>query len=430
MRAEVFAARRREFLSRLQPGSAALLVSAPESVRSNDVEHRYRQDSDFYYLTGFPEPEAAALFLPGHAKEPFVLFVRARDPERETWTGDRAGVEGAMERYGADMAYTIDRLDERVQHYLADRDSLYASAGRDERFNRRLLDWMRQWQAMRPRTGSGPAALLDAGEIVHEMRLFKSEEELEQMRRAAEISAEAHRAAMAARCPGVAEYVLEAELEYVFRRRGGMGPAYPSIVASGANATVLHYTANDREMRDGDLVLIDAGAEFDYYCADVTRTYPVGRRFGEAQREIFDVVTGAQRAAIDAVAPGVLFDEVHQRALRVLVDGMLSLGLLEGSADEVLEKELYKPFYMHRTSHWLGMDVHDVGGYKAEGRSRALAPGMVLTVEPGIYVAAHNESADPRWRGIGVRIEDDVLVTAAGHEVLTAAVPMLPDGAD
>jgi Xaa-Pro aminopeptidase len=422
----IFAERRRRFMERLPSGAAALFVAAPQSIRSHDVEYRYRQSSDFYYLTGFPEPEAAALFLPGHPKEEFVLFVRPRDPEKETWTGYRAGVEGAMTRFSANMAYTIDKLDEQVQQYLADRDTLYVSDGRDPAFGPRLLEWRRRWQQARPRTGGGPAGFQEAGEILHELRLFKSPEELALMRQAAAVTARAHAAAMAERRPGVREFEIEALLDYTFRRGGAAGPAYPSIVASGANATILHYVENDREMQDGELLLIDAGAEYDYYCADVTRTYPVGRRFTEPQRAVYDLVLAAQEAAIAAVAPGVTIEDVHARALRIIVEGVRSMGLLGETADEIIEKELYKPFYMHRTSHWLGMDVHDVGAYKVAGASRKLEPGMVLTVEPGLYVAAHQADVAPQWLGVGVRIEDDVLVTATGHEVLTADIPKLP----
>ncbi len=419
-----FARRRRRFLEQLEPGSAALLKSAPAAIRSNDVEYRYRPDSDFYYLTGFPEPDAAALFLPGHPKEEFVLFVAPRDAERETWTGRRCGVEGAAE-YGADMAYPIDRLEPEVGRYLEDRERLYISTGRDGRLARLLPEWMQQWRQSRARNGRGPVALFDAAAIVHEMRLIKSEEEIAAMRAAIALTAVGHRAAMAERCPGMAEYEIEAILEYHFRRGGGAA-AYPPIVASGPNAATLHYTANERRLEERDWVLVDAGAEYDMYCADVTRTYPVGRSLSGAARDVFEIVAAAQEAAIAVVGPGARFDDVHARAVRVLAEGMVSIGLLKGDVDEIVEKELYKPFYMHRTSHWLGMDVHDAGRYKIDGESRLLQPGMVLTVEPGIYVKADQPDVGPRWAGLGVRIEDDVLVTASGCEVLTREIPKLP----
>ena len=422
----VFASRRKRFVAELPAGSLALFAAAPIAIRSNDVEYPYRQDNDFLYLTGFPEPEAVGVLLPGHAQEEFVLFVRPRDRERETWTGRRAGVEGALATHGARMAYTIDKLDEKIGEYVGDREHLYYTFGRDLRFNERVVGWMRQWQQLRPRSGAGPTAVLDPAEIVHEMRLLKSEEELACMRRAIAIAAEAHRSAMRVARGGMHEHEIEALLDYTFRKHGGSGPAYPSIVAAGANATILHYTTNDKQMESGELLLIDAGAEYDGYCADITRAFPLAERFSGPQRAVYDVVLQAQLAGIDVIRPGARYEDVHARALEVLVDGLLALGLLSGDRQEIITKELYKPFYMHRTSHWLGMDVHDVGKYKLEGSSRTLEPGMVMTVEPGIYIAAERTDVDPQYRGIGVRIEDDVLVTPQGREVLSAAVPKQP----
>jgi Xaa-Pro aminopeptidase len=424
--AEVLAQRRRRLMDRLGPDAAAIFVAAPVSVRSNDVEYPYRQSNDFLYLTGFVEPGAVALLLPGHPKEEFVLFVRPRDPERETWTGRRAGIEGAVTAYAAQAAFPIDKLDEKIGEYVSERERLYYTFGRDTAFNQRVLGWMQQWQMLRPRSGKGPMAVLDPGEIIHEMRLIKGEEELVCMRKAAAIAAEGHYAAMRAARAGVHEYEIEALLDYTFRRLGGSGPAYPSIVAAGVNATILHYTTNDQQMRAEDLLLIDAGAEYGGYCSDITRTFPVGGRFTEAQRAIYDLVLQAQLAAIEVVRPGVQVDAPHVRAVEVLVEGLLALGLLQGDRQEVISKELYRPFYMHRTSHWLGMDVHDVGKYKLEGNARLLEPGMVLTVEPGLYFGAEHTDVDSRYVGIGVRIEDDVLVTAEGHEVLSATVPKVP----
>jgi len=409
------------------PNAVAVFPAAPERTRSNDVEYRYRQQSDFYYLTGFPEPGAVCVLQPGHPTDEYVLFVRPRDREKETWTGRRAGVEGAVTDYGASLAFAVEELDQRLGKMIAERDQFYCALDRDEAFTRRAMSWLEHAQLTRPRTGRGPTGLLDAGAPVHEMRLHKSPEELDRMRRAVAISAEAHVAAMRGVQPGCWEYEIEALIDYTFRRNGAAGPAYPSIVAAGANATILHYTTNDRRMEADDLLLIDAGAEYDFYCADVTRTFPVGARFSGRRKAVYEVVLAAQLAAIDAVRPGARFDEPHQRAVSTLVDGLLRLGVLQGSADEVREKELYKPLYMHRTSHWLGMDVHDVGLYKQGDAARTLQPGMVLTVEPGLYFGAHLEEIDPAWHGIGVRIEDDVLVTPEGHEVLTAAVPKRVD---
>lgn len=427
MDAAVFAERRRRVAAALGADAVAVFPAAPERARSNDVEYRYRQQSDFYYLTGFAEPGAVCVLQPGHADHEYALFVRPRDRERETWTGRRAGVDGALLDYGADKAYPIDELDQHLPKWIAERDRFYCALNADEAFTRRVLGWLEHGRAARQRTGSGPSGLLDARELVHEMRLFKSPAELDVMRRAAAISAEAHLAAMRAARAGGWEYEIEALIEYTFRRHGAAGPAYPSIVAAGPNATILHYTSNDRPLGADELLLVDAGAEYDFYCADITRTFPVAARFGDRQRDVYALVLAAQLAAIEAVRPGARFDEPHQRAVRVLADGLAALGILSGSTDEIVEKELYKPVYMHRTSHWLGMDVHDVGLYKRPDGARVLEPGMVLTIEPGLYIADFLEDIAPEWHGIGVRIEDDVLVTAGGHEVLTAAAPKAID---
>lgn len=403
--------------------AVAILPSAPVSVRSNDVEFVYRQDSDFYYLTGFAEPESVALFAPGHQGGEFVLFVRPRDRERETWTGRRAGIEGAMLDYGADKAFTIDELDRTLPRYLEGVERVYYPLGNHERMNARILELVRSAQAMRPRTGSGPIAMVDPREIIHEARLLKGPEELEQMRRAIAISCEAHKEAMRRARGGMMEWQIEALVDYEFRSRGAAGPSYPSIIASGPNAATLHYIHNDRRMATGDLLLIDAGCEYDFYASDVTRTFPVGARFSPAQRDLYSVVLEAQQRGIESVKPGVRFDEVHDAALRVLVQGMIDLALIKGPLEDAIAAASYRRYYMHRTSHWLGMDVHDVGLYRVGGGSRTLEPSMVLTVEPGIYVAADDEEAPESMRGVGIRIEDDVLVTPDGHEVMTAAIP-------
>jgi len=403
-------------------GAAALFPAAPERVRSNDVEYRYRQQSDFLYLTGFAEPGAVCVLLPGHPRHELVMFVRPRDQERETWTGRRAGFEGAIERYGADAAHPIDDLERLMPELLADRESVYVPMDRQIGLSGRVLHWLEEWAPARQRNGHGPTALIDARPIVHEFRLHKDAEELDAMRRAAEISCEAHIEAMRGAREGGFEYEIEALVDYTFRRRGAGGAAYPSIVASGANATILHYTENTAPLRSSDLLLIDAGAEYDFYCADVTRTFPVAPRFDGRQRAVYEVVLTAQYAAVAAVAPGARFEDVHRAAVRVLVEGLCDLGILRVSPQEAEEKELYRPYYMHRTSHWLGLDVHDVGLYRVGDGSRALEAGMVLTVEPGLYIGEHTEAA-PQWHGLGVRIEDDVHVTESGHEVLTSAAP-------
>ncbi|HEY2388391.1 MAG TPA: aminopeptidase P N-terminal domain-containing protein [Candidatus Binatia bacterium] len=418
---EVYARRRREVLERME-GGVAIFRSPPVSVRSHDVEYPFRQDNDLLYLTGFEEPEATCLLAPG-TDQPYTLFVRPRDKEKEIWTGVRAGVEGAKSVYGADAAFTSDELDAKLPKLVEHASALYYAPGRDPRFNARIFElfgWARDNHA---RSGAGPRGLLDPGTILHEMRLHKAPEEVTALERAIAIAADAHVRAMRETRPGVFEYEIEALIDYTFRRSGAAGPAYPSIVASGANATILHYVENTRKMEDGELLLIDAGAEWGGYCADVTRTFPVGTRFSEPQRSLYQLVLEAQEAAIAAVRPGACFEDPHQRALDVLVDGLLERGLLRGSHDEAIASGTYRQFYMHRTSHWLGMDVHDVGVYRNADGPRPLEPGMVLTIEPGCYVAADCESVAPEWRGIGIRIEDDVLVSADGHRVLSAAVP-------
>jgi Xaa-Pro aminopeptidase len=414
--------RREQFMERI-PGGVAIFPAAPLAIRNNDVEHEYRQDTDFYYLTGFEEPGAIAVLAPNHPEHRFVLFVQPKDREREVWTGWRAGEEGATRDYGADAAFTIDKLDEQLPKLAEKADRIYYRFGSDPTFDERLIGFMRLFQRERQRNGTGPNAVIDPAEILHEMRLIKTEDDLRMMRRAVDISGEGHLAALRSLRPGVFEYEIEAVLRYVFRKNGSPRPGYPPIVASGANATVLHYTTNNRRIQDGDLLLIDAGTEFGYYTGDITRTYPASGSFTEDQAAIYQIVLDALVEATKLVKPGATFAEPHDRAVRVIVEGLLRLGLLEGDIEKLIEEEKYKKFYMHKTSHWLGMDVHDAGPYKVADEWRRLEPGMVLTVEPGIYIAEDLEDVDPRYRGIGVRIEDDVLVTPDGNEVLSARVP-------
>src|SRR5579885_1987033 len=418
---EVFADRRRKFMAAIGE-AVAILPSAPVALRSGDVEFIYRQDNDLYYLTGFDEPEAIVLFAPGQADD-FIMFVRPRDKERETWTGRRAGIEGALADYGARKAYTIDEFDRIASRIIDLAERIYFPLGVNPKIEARVLEMVKAGGAMRPRTGRGPNALLDPREIIHEMRLFKRPEEVAAMRQAIAISRSAHEAAMRQARGGMMEWEIEALVNYTFRKQGSAGPSYPSIIASGPNAATLHYINNDREMRTSELMLIDAGCEYGFYASDVTRTFPIGARFSPLQRDLYEIVLAAQLKAIDTIRPGVTFDEPHDAAVRVLVDGMRHLGLLTEPVEEILQKGLFHRFYMHRTSHWLGMDVHDVGLYRLNGQSRTLEPGMVLTAEPGIYIAPDNEAAPEEFRGIGIRIEDDVMVTAEGHEVLTASVP-------
>ncbi len=418
-----YGARRNAVLERLAGGIA--VFRAPGLVtHHHDVEHRYRPASDFFYLTGFAEPDAVAVLDSSAERDRFVLFVAPRDPEKETWTGRRAGVEGALVTHGADAAHPMEELEARLVAMIAAAGPLHYRFGREDAFDVRLLEIAKRAWASRPRTSNDiPLSVIDPGPIVHEMRLFKSDAELAWMRRAVAIAAEAHQEAMRAVRPGVGEHEIEALLEYVFRSRGAAGWAYPSIVAGGENATILHYNVNGEPLRDGDLLLVDAGAEVGGYCSDVTRTYPVGGEPSAAQRAVHQLVLRAQLEAIEAVGPGVAFESVHQRAVDVLVEGLLELGVLSAPRDQILAEGLYRPYFMHRTSHWLGMDVHDVGAYRRDGASRTLEPGMVLTVEPGLYFSPTLGDVPDAYRGIGVRIEDDVLVTPAGREVLSGAVP-------
>ena len=411
-----------EFMRRMEPGSVAVIASAPEAVRSNDTHYRYRQDSDFHYLTGFDEPEAVAVIRPAHEEHAYVLFVRPRDPERETWEGRRAGVEGARELHGADAAFSVAEFREKLAELLNGARNVYYRLGANPELDELLVKQLTAMRA-RGRQFRAPDSITDPGAILGEMRLVKSSAEIELMQRAADIAAEAHVEAMRAARPGVWEYEIEALIEYVFRRRGASAPAYTSIVGGGANATVLHYVTNDAQLRDGDLLLIDAGAEYQTYASDITRTFPVNGRFTDAQREIYSVVLEAQEACIGMVRPGVSIEDLNERAVEMLTRGMVRLGLLAGEVEKLIEEKAYKKFFMHGIGHYLGMDVHDVGLYKVDGRPRPLEPGFVVTVEPGLYVAADAEGVPDKFRGVGVRIEDDVLVTADGHRVLTDKVP-------
>jgi Xaa-Pro aminopeptidase len=416
------ATRRRRVLEKMEPGSVALFLGAGHARRSNDTTFPFRQDSDFHYLTGFDHPNAAAV-LRKDGGPTFTLFVEPRDPDAETWTGYRPGVDGAVADFGADAAHPIGELCERLPKLLEGAQRIHHVLGRDAKVDARLIE-LAELARMRSRAGlHPPEAILDPRAIVHEMRLVKDPEELDVMRRAAEVSREGHQAAARLAREGVYEYELAAALDYAFRRRGAAGPAYETIVGGGANATVLHYVSNADPLRDGTLVLVDAGCELAGYASDVTRCYPVGGRFDGAAREVYEVVLEAQRAALEVSRPGNTLDDVHEAALRALVAGMIELRLLSGSVDEAVQSGAYKSFYMHRTSHWLGLDVHDAGSYSVEGKARPLEPGMVFTVEPGLYVPVREEQAPAALRGIGVRIEDDVLVTDEGHENLTASIP-------
>ncbi len=420
MSASSFSARRARVQAAL--GDDVLVIaSTPVALRNNDVEHDYRQDSDLYYLTGFDEPQTVLVLRGGRAPQ-FVLFVRPRDPEREVWDGAREGVEGALANYGADQAFPAAQLEATLPELLGDAPRLHYRLGRDRAFDELVLRALDRVRA-RARTGvSAPGAIVDPGLIVHELRLYKQPEELEAMRRALAITGEAHLEAMRQTQPGMYEYEVEALVNGTFRRRGAERLAYSSIVGGGPNATVLHYRRNDRQLQAGELLLIDAGCEAGYYASDITRTFPVSGRFSEPQRQLYDLVLQAQLASIAAAIPGATLDEVHAASVNVLAQGLRELGFFQESLEEVLERQLYRPYYMHRTSHWLGMDVHDVGAYFVAGKPRPLAPGMVLTVEPGLYVS-ETAPCPERYRGLGIRIEDDVLVTVGAAEVLSQFIP-------
>ena len=422
----VHAARREQVLRRMRelaPGrSMAIFPSTPVATRNNDVEHPYRADSDLFFLTGFEEPEAVAVLS---TEKGFTLFVRPRDKEREIWTGRRAGTEGAVKNFGADHAFEIAKLDEELARMLGGARTLfYRVGGADAEFDARIARLLRNLRA-RARAGvDAPLRIEDPGQIVHEMRLRKEPRELSALRKAVELTRRGHLSAMKAGRPGAHEYELQALLEREFRGGGGRGWGYYPIVAAGENATVLHYNDNCAQIREGDLVLIDAGAEVDLYTADVTRTFPASGRFSEPQRACYQLVLDAADACISASQPGETIEGLHERAVRILTAGMVKLGLLQGDLDALIKESAYRRYYMHRTSHWLGLDVHDAGSYRtAEGKPRPLEPGMVFTVEPGLYVASDDEKAPLQLRGIGIRIEDDILVTEQGHENLTVAIP-------
>ena len=413
-----YARRRRQLMRMAGEDAILVLPAAPVRVRSHDTHYPYRQDSDFWYLCGFPEPDAVLVLVPGRKHGEALLFCRERDPEREAWDGPRFGQDGAVESFGMDDAYPIEDLDEILPGLLEGRSRVYYHFGRDAEFDLKLIGWVNRVRAQVRHGAQPPHEFLELGHLLHEQRLFKSRDEIRLMDKAAAISVRAHQAAMRAARPGIHEYELQAEVERVFRAADAC-PAYASIVGAGANGCVLHYVANTGKARDGDLVLIDAGAEYRNYAADITRTFPVNGRFTKEQRALHDLVGAAQAAALACARPGVAFAALHETVVEVLGEGLLRLGLLKGSLEKCIAGEHYRQFYRHKSGHWLGLDVHDVGDYRIDGQSRLLEPGMVLTIEPGLYVGADDTTVAAKWRGIGIRTEDDVLVTADGHRVLT-----------
>lgn len=422
---EEFARRRRQLMKMAGEDAVVLIATAPERMRNADAAWPYRQDSDFHYLSGFPEPDAVLALLPGRQHGEAVLFCRERDPERERWHGESIGTERAVADYGMDDAFPIDDIDDILPGMIEGRGRVYCHFGREPQFDAQLLGWMRRLRQLR---GGGvvPKEFVALGHLLHDLRLYKSRPELKLMRASAAIAAEAHVAAMEMARVGLHEYEVEAELLRIMRSRGAVA-AFPPIVASGANACTMHYQANRAPLKHGDLLLIDAGAELECYASDISRSFPIGGRFSREQRALYEIVLTAQQAAIDEVQPGRSYNTAHDVAVHVITEGLCALGLLKGDPIEAITQGSYKRFFPAKTSHWLGLDVHDVGDYRVDGEPRMLEPGMVLTVEPGIYIAPDDRSVPEAWRGIGIRIEDDVAVTRDGHEVLTADVPKEPE---
>jgi len=421
-----FARRRRQLMRMADDSAIFVLPSAPVRVRSHDTHYPYRQDSDFWYLSGFPEPESVLVMVPGRKHGETLLFCRDRDPEREAWDGPRTGPDDAVEAFGVDDAYPIADLDEILPGLLEGRSRVYYHFGRDTDFDLKLIGWVNRVRSQVRQGAQPPHEFLELGHLLHELRLFKSAAELKLMRRAAAIAAEAQLAAMRATRAGGHEYEVEAALQYTYRRNDAVA-AYEPIVGAGANGCILHYRDNRGPLRDGDLLLCDAGAEYANYASDITRTWPVNGRWSKEQRALYGIVLEAQAAAMAEARPGRPWIAGHDAAVRVLAEGMLSLGLLKGSLKSVLASGAHRRFYPHKTGHWLGLDVHDVGEYKLAGDYRELEPGMVFTIEPGLYVPPGSKGVPAKWQGIGIRIEDDVVVTAEGHDVITGGVPREPE---
>lgn len=418
-----YSRRRRNLMSMMEPNSIAIVPSAREVQRSRDTEYPFRQDSDFYYLSGFVEPEAVLVLVPGRVHGEYVMFCRERDAAVELWHGSRAGPDGACEQFGADDAFPIGDIDEILPGLIEGRERVYYSMGRSTRFDRDIMEWVNTLRSKEATGAVPPGEFTDLDHMLHDLRLIKSAAEQRIMRRAGEITAGAHRHIMERCAPGMHEYQLEGELHHQFVLGGARYPAYLSIVGSGRNACTLHYVENSARMRDGDLVLVDAGCEYEYYAADVTRTFPVNGRFSKEQRAIYEVVLAAHAAAVGEIRAGNHWNQPHDASVRVITAGLVDLGLLEGDIDELVASDAYRDFYMHRVGHWLGLDVHDVGDYRVGEEWRVLEAGMVMTVEPGIYIEPGNKAVARKWRGIGVRIEDDVLVTRNGCDILTADAP-------
>jgi len=426
MNSKIHARHRKQLLRMLGVGSIAILPAAPVRCRNRDVDYPYRQDSDFFYLSGFDEPEAVIVLLPGRKNGEYILFCRDKDEKQEIWHGRRAGPEGVVENFAADDAFPIDDIDDILPGLMESCERVYHTMGLDPEFDKRVMEWVNVLRKQSRSGGNVPYEFVSLDYLLHDMRLFKSRDEIRVMKKAAKISVEAHKKAMEICKPGVNECELDAIIRYEFQRNGATW-AYPSIVGGGANSCILHYTENNMPLNDGEMVLIDAGCELDGYDADITRAFPVNGKYSAPQKEIFDLVVEANLAGIKKVKPGNHWNDPHLAAVKVLTKGMIELGLLKGTLSKLIKNEAYKKYYMHRTGHWLGMDVHDVGDYKVDEKWRLLEPGMVLTIEPGIYIAQGSRGAK-RWWNIGVRIEDDVVVTKKGCKVLTDGLPKTTEG--
>ncbi len=418
-----YARRRNQLMQTMGEGSIAIIASAEELVRSRDTHFMFRQDSDFHYLCGFPEPNAVIALIPGREHGEFVLFCNEKDEEMETWHGRRFGPEAAMEHFGADDAFPIDDIDDILPGMMEGRDRIYYEMGKNKSLDDQIMGWVNKIRSQVKKGAHPPGEFIDLRHPLHDMRLFKSAAEIKLMKRSSEIAAGAHIRAMQKCKPGKTELQIEAELHHEFTRYGARFPAYSSIVAGGENACILHYTENSDKLKSGDLLLIDAGAEYEFYASDITRTFPVNGKFSKVQKQLYDLVLEAQLAAIEAIKPGNHWMQPHEAAVEVLTQGMIELGLLSGDKDQLIADEAYKQFYMHKTGHWIGLDVHDVGEYSIDKKPRVLEPGMVMTVEPGIYIPRSTVGIDKKFLGIGIRIEDDVLVTSDGYEILTQGVP-------
>lgn len=419
--------RRKRLMDMMGDDSIAILPTSPRRARNRDVDYPFRPDSDFLYLSGFPEPDAVAVLVPNHPQHEYILYCRDRNPEIECWEGTRAGLAGAREQYGADEARPLAAMDDTLPELLANKERIYYQMGEHPGFDQNVLRWINTLRARRRSGIHTPSEFVSLNPILHEMRLYKSRREIAIMRKAARISAAAHQRAMKVCRPGMAEYQIEAELLHEFMRCGARWPAYPSIVGGGKNACILHYTDNASTLQSGELLLIDAGAEFNGYASDISRTFPVSGVFSPAQREVYQVVLEAQQAAIAAAQPGSPWNAPHEAALAGITRGLVRLGILKGRVPTLLRNKSYAPYYMHRTGHWLGMDVHDVGEYQVDGEWRVFEPGMVLTVEPGLYLSSRIPGLAKKWWDIGVRIEDDVLITRSGNEILSKDAIKDPD---